>query len=193
MSIFNFLIQAWKWQHCQDQKIHNQNNTDTEASEDENGKIRHCLPDRIEGGKVSAIWRSMTRALIGPCRISPPCIHQHITIIGLSERRPRMGKHGVFSTTILGHYTCSRGGSSLYSTRPARLVTKAKSGPGSTRPARDLKMPWLNWLDTSLFLTQNWKIFWDKWENLHNRWFLVDINMVEKSKLIFVEITMVPK
>ena len=27
----------------------------------------------------------MTRALIGPCRISPPCIHQHITIIGLSE------------------------------------------------------------------------------------------------------------
>ena len=83
--------------------------SNTEASEDENGKIRHCLPDRIEGGKVSAIWRSMTRALIGPCRISPPCIHQHITIIGLSERRPRMGKHGVFSTTILGHYTCSRG------------------------------------------------------------------------------------
>ena len=54
----------------------------------------------------------MTRALIGPCRISPPCIHQHITIIGLSERRPRMGKHGVFSTTtILGHYIyrCYRG------------------------------------------------------------------------------------
>ena len=74
-----------------------------------------------------------------------------------------------------------------------RLVTKAKSGPGSTRPAWDLKMPWLDWLDTSLFLTQNWKIFWDKWENLHNRWFLGDINMVEKSKLIFVEITMVPK
>ena len=45
----------------------------------------------------------------------------------------------------------TRSGSSLYSTRPARLITKAKSGPGSTPPARELKMPWLNWLDTSLF------------------------------------------
>ena len=37
----------------------------------------------------------MTGTLIGPCRNSPPCIHQHVTIIGLSERRPRIGKHGI--------------------------------------------------------------------------------------------------
>ena len=44
----------------------------------------------------------------------------------------------------------SRGGSSLYSTRLAQLVTQTESGPGSTRPTRGSKMPRLEWLGTSL-------------------------------------------
>ena len=43
-----------------------------------------------------------------------------------------------------------RGGSSLYSTRLARLDTNAKSDPDSTRLARQPKMPRLDWLDTPL-------------------------------------------
>ena len=44
-----------------------------------------------------------------------------------------------------------RGGSSLYSTRPARLHTNTKSGPGSTWLAREPEMLRLDWLDTSVF------------------------------------------
>ena len=42
-------------------------------------------------------------------------------------------------------------GSSLDSTRLARLDTIAKQGPGSTRPAQKPEMLILNWLDASLF------------------------------------------
>ena len=44
-----------------------------------------------------------------------------------------------------------RDGSSLDSTRLARLDTIAKQGPGSTRPAQKPEMLILNWLDASLF------------------------------------------
>ena len=44
-----------------------------------------------------------------------------------------------------------RDGSSLDSTRLARLDTIAKQGPGSTRPARKPEMLILDWLEASLF------------------------------------------
>ena len=44
-----------------------------------------------------------------------------------------------------------RHGSSLYSTRPARLDSITESGPGSTRPAQEPEMLMLDWLETSLF------------------------------------------
>ena len=44
-----------------------------------------------------------------------------------------------------------RGGSSLYPTRPAQLDSTTKSGPGSTRPAREAKMLRLDRLEASLF------------------------------------------
>ena len=48
-------------------------------------------------------------------------------------------------------FCTSRDGSSLDSTRLARLDTIAKQGPGSTRPARKPEMLILDWLEASLF------------------------------------------
>ena len=53
----------------------------------------------------------------------------------------------------------TRGGSSLYPTRLARLDSTTESGPGSTRPAREAKMLRLNWLEASLFRLELGRFF----------------------------------